>query len=262
MPATLHRKFEGTIKTTTVSRTTTGKYFVSILVDLPIKAAKPKPVNPATAVGLDRPATRLGIKTFLVTSDGEEFDRAAGRNQKFLSRNLKRPGGEPLRVEQRSLARKQKGNQNREKQRLVVAKLHEKIRNQRSDYLHKLSTGLLSRYDTLCFEDLHIKGMVKNRPLARSINEQGWAEFRRMCEYKAETYGKHVVQIGRFKPSSKMCSTCGATNHQLSLKDREWTCHSCSAIHDRDVNAAVNIKDFGCRRVHGGSAPLSANVAH
>ena len=240
VPATLHRKFEGTIKTTTVSRTTTGKYFVSILVDLPIKAAKSKPVNPATAVGLD-----LGIKTFLVTSDGEEFE-----NQKFLSRNLKR-----LRVEQRSLARKQKGSQNREKQRLVVAKLHEKIRNQRSDYLHKLSTGLLSRYDTLCFEDLHIKGIVKNRPLARSISEQGWAEFRRMCEYKAETYGKHVVQIGRFEPSSKMCSTCGVTNHQLSLKDREWTCHSCSAIHDRDQNAAVNIKYFGCR-----SAPLFANV--
>ena len=240
IPSVLHRRFEGTIKTTTVSRTATGKYFVSILVDLPIKAAKPKPVNPATAVGLD-----LGIKTFLVTSDGEEFE-----NQKFLSRNLKR-----LRVEQRSLARKEKGSQNREKQRLVVAKLHEKIRNQRSDYLHKLSTDLLDRYDTLCFEDLHIKGMVKNRPLARSISEQGWAEFRRMCEYKAETYGKHVVQIGRFEPSSRMCSVCGATNHSLKLSDRCWQCASCSTIHDRDVNAAINIKDFGMR-----SHPLSANV--
>ena len=259
------REFDGTIKTTTVSRTATGKYFISILVDLPIKPAKPKPVNPATAVGLDRPATRLGIKTFLATSDGEEFE-----NQKFLSRNLKRPGGEPLRVEQRSLARKQKGSgrrcgANRDKQRLVVAKLHEKIRNQRSDYLHKLSTDLLNRYDTLCFEDLHIKGMaaaaaVRNRPLARSISEQGWAEFRRMCEYKAETYGKHVIQIGRFEPSSKMCSVCGSTNHSLALKDRSWQCVSCSTVHDRDVNAAINIKDFGCRRVHGGSAPLSANV--
>ena len=249
------REFDGTIKTTTVSRTATGKYFVSILVDLPIKPAKPKPVNPATAVGLD-----LGIKTFLVTSQGEEFE-----NQKFLSRNLKRPGGEPLRVEQRSLARKQKGSgrrcgANRDKQRLVVAKLHEKIRNQRSDYLHKLSTDLLNRYDTLCFEDLHIKGMVRNRPLARSISEQGWAGFRRMCEYKAETYGKHVIQIGRFEPSSKMCSVCGSTNHSLALKDRSWQCVSCSTVHDRDVNAAINIKDFGCRRVHGGSAPLSANV--
>ncbi len=248
--AVLHRKFEGTIKTTTVSRTATGKYFVSILVDMPIRAAKSrrgtaKSVNPATAVGLD-----LGIKTFLVTSDGEEF-----KNQKFLSRNLNR-----LRVEQRSLARKQKGSQNREKQRLVVAKLHEKIRNQRSDYLHKLSADLLSRYDTLCFEDLHVKGMVKMRPLARSISEQGWAEFRRMCQYKAETYGKHVFQIGRFEPSSKMCSVCGATNHSLKLSDRHWQCASCSTIHDRDVNAAINIKDFGCRRVHGGSAPLSANV--
>ena len=244
--AVLHRKFEGTIKTTTVSRTATGKYFVSILVDMPIRAAKPKSVNPATAVGLD-----LGIKTFLVTSDGEEFE-----NQKFLSRNLKR-----LRVEQRSLARKQKagppgGSANREKQRLVVAKLHEKIRNQRSDYLHKLSTDLLNRYDTLCLEDLHIKGMVRNRPLARSISEQGWAEFRRMCEYKAETYGKHVIQIGRFEPSSKMCSVCGATNNGLKLSDRCWQCVSCSTVHDRDVNAATNIKIFGCR-----SAPLSANVS-
>ena len=240
VPAVLHRKFEGAIKTTTVSRTATGKYFVSILVDLPISPAKPKAVNPATAVGLD-----LGIKTFLVTSDGDEFE-----NQKFLSRNLKR-----LRVEQRSLARKQKGSQNREKQRLVVAKLHEKIRNQRSDYLHKLSTDLLDRYDILCFEDLHIKGMVRNRPLARSISEQGWAEFRRMCEYKAETYGKHVVQIGRFEPSSKMCSVCGSTNHTLKLSARSWQCASCSTVHDRDVNAAINIKIFGCR-----SAPLSANV--
>ena len=247
----LHRKFEGQVKTTTVSRTPTGKYFVSILVEMPIRAAKQKPVNPKTAVGLDRPATRLGIKTFLVTSDGEEFE-----NQKFLSRNLKR-----LRIEQRSLARKEKGGKNRDKQRLVVAKLYEKIRNQRSDYLHKLSTNLLSRYDTLCFEDLHIKGMVRNRPLARGISEQGWAEFRRMCEYKAETYGKHVVQIGRFEPSSKMCSVCGSTNHNLTLKDRTWQCITCSTVHDRDVNAAVNIKIFGCRRVHGGSAPLSANVA-
>ncbi len=242
VPAVLHRKFEGQVKTTTVSRTATGKYFVSILVDMPIRAAKPKPVNPAFAVGLD-----LGIKTFLVTSEGEEFE-----NQKFLSRNLTR-----LRVEQRSLARKEKGSANRDKQRKVVARLHEKIRNQRSDYLHKLSTDLLNRYDTLCFEDLHIKGMVKLRPLARSISEQGWAEFRRMCEYKADTYGKHVIQIGRFEPSSKLCSVCGSTNHNLTLKDREWTCHSCSTFHDRDVNAAINIKNFGCR-----SAPLSANVEH
>ena len=239
------REFVGQIKTTTVSRTPTGKYFVSILVDIPVRAAKPKPVNPATAVGLD-----LGIKTFLVTSQGEEFE-----NQKFLSRNLKR-----LRVEQRSLARKQKvgppgGSANREKQRLVVAKLHEKIRNQRSDYLHKISTKLVDRYDTICMEDLNVKGMVKNHCLARAIGEQGWSDFKHMCEYKCETYGKHFIQIGRFQPSSKMCSVCGMTNHQLTLKDRQWTCHSCSTIHDRDVNAAINIKDFGCR-----TAPLSANV--
>ena len=239
------RRFEGQTKTTTVSRTPTGKYFVSILVDIPVRAAKPKPVNPATAVGLD-----LGIKTFLVTSQGEEFE-----NQKFLSRNLKR-----LRIEQRSLARKQKGSANREKQRLVVAKLHEKIRNQRSDYLHKISTQLVNKYDTICMEDLNVKGMaaaaaVKNHCLARAIGEQGWSDFKRMCKYKAETYGKHFIQIGRFEPSSKICSVCGSTNHSLKLSDRSWQCVSCSTVHDRDVNAAINIKYFGCR-----SAPLSANM--
>ena len=242
MDAALHRRFEGTIKTTTVSRTPTGKYFVSILVDIPIRSAKPKPVNPVTAVGLD-----LGIKTFLVTSEGEEFE-----NQKFLSRNLRR-----LRVEQRSLARKQKGSANREKQRLVVARLHEKIRNQRSDYLHKISTTLVESYDTICMEDLNVKGMVKNHCLARAIGEQGWSDFKRICEYKCETFGKHFIQIGRFQPSSKICSVCGATNHGLKLSNRSWQCASCSTIHDRDVNAAINIKDFGVR-----SHPLSANVAH
>ncbi|MFP4340544.1 MAG: RNA-guided endonuclease InsQ/TnpB family protein, partial [Cyclobacteriaceae bacterium] len=125
-------------------------------VDLPIRPAKPKPVDRSTAVGLD-----LGIKNFLITSDGEVFE-----NQKYLTRNLKR-----LRVEQRSLARKQKGSTNREKQRLVVAKLHEKIANQRKDFLQQLSTELVNQYDTICMEDLHVKGMVRNHCLARSISE-------------------------------------------------------------------------------------------
>ena len=265
--AALHRRSEadpagGTIKTTTVSRTPTGKYFVSILVDIPIRSAKSrrgtaKPVNPVTAVGLDRPATRLGIKTFLVTSEGEEFENRAADRQKFLSRNLRR-----FRVEQRSLARKQKGSANREKQRLVVARLHEKIRNQRSDYLHKISTTLVESYDTICMEDLNVKGMaaaaaVKNHCLARAIGEQGWSDFKRICEYKCGTFGKHFIQIGRFQPSSKICSVCGATNHGLKLSSRSWQCASCSTIHDRDVNAAINIKNFGVR-----SHPLSANVAH
>lgn len=240
--AVLHRQFQGDIKTTTVSRTPTGKYFVSILVEIPIKPAKPKPVDRSTAVGLD-----LGIKNFLITSDGEVFE-----NQKYLTRNLKR-----LRVEQRSLARKQKSSANREKQRLVVAKLHEKIANQRKDFLQQLSTELVNQYDTICMEDLHVKGMVRNHCLARSISEQGWSMFKTFMQYKCETYGKHFIQIGRFEPSSKMCSVCGATNHNLFLSDRQWTCKSCSTIHDRDINAAINIRDFGCR-----AAPLSANVVH
>lgn len=250
--AALHRRFEGTVKTTTVSRTPTGKYFVSILVDLPIRAAKPKPINPATAVGLDLGINRVAGRSFLVTSDKQVFE-----NQKYLSRNLKR-----LRVEQRSLARKVKGSANRDKQRLVVASLHEKIANQRRDYLQKISTELVDRYDTICMENLHVKGMMAtgspgDHCLARSIGEQGWSSFKNMMEYKCETYGKHFVQIGRFEPSSKMCSVCGSTNHQLTLSVRKWQCQSCSTVHDRDVNAAINIRDFGCR-----SAPLSANVRH
>ena len=238
--AAVHRKFEGKVKTTTVSRTTTGKYFVSILVDIDRPKPTPKPITQDTAVGLD-----LGIKSFLVTSDGDEIE-----NQKFLSRNLKR-----LRVEQRSLTRKVKGSANYMKQKLRVALLHERITNQRKDFLQKLSTSLVRQYDTVCMEDLNVAGMMKNRKLSRAIGEQGWSSFVNMMEYKCEEHGKHFQQIGRFEPSSKMCSVCGSTNHNLTLKDRKWSCHSCSTLHDRDINAAINIRDFGLR-----TQPLSVNV--
>jgi putative transposase len=130
---------------------------------------------------------------------------------------------------------------------MVVALLHEKVRNQRQDYLHKISKYLVDNYDTICMEDLAVSNMVKNHCLARAISDMGWSEFRSMLEYKSEWQGKNISVIGRFDPSSKMCSCCGKLNKELKLSDRTWTCASCGAVHDRDVNAATNIKTFGLR---------------
>ena len=132
----------------------------------------------------------------------------------------------------------------RNKARLKVARIHQKISNQRKDFLHKLSTKLISENQTICLEDLNIKGMLKNHKLAKSIADCSWHEFNRMLKYKAEWYGKNIIRIGRFEPSSKMCS-CGVKNTNLTLKDREWTCNSCGDTHDRDVLASWNIKKFG-----------------
>ena len=228
----LHREFKGEIKTVTVSRTVTNKYFVSILVDtkqeLPIK----KQISESTSVGLD-----LGIKDFVITSDGKKFE-----NKDFFKSAQKQ-----LRVAQRSLSRKTKGSGHYKKQKMVVALLHEKIRNQRQDYLHKISKYLVDNYDTICLEDLAVSNMVKNHCLARAISDMGWSEFRSMLEYKAEWQGKNISVIGRFDPSSKTCSCCGKINKELKLSDREWICPHCGAKHDRDVNAAKNIKTFGLR---------------
>jgi putative transposase len=142
--------------------------------------------------------------------------------------------------------------------------LHEKIRNQRQDYLHKISKHLVDNYDTICLEGLAVKNMVKNHNLARAISDMGWGEFRTMLEYKAEWYGKNISVIGRFEPSSKTCSCCGFINKELTLKDREWTCVGCGVVHDRDVNAAINIKNFGLRNkssvAQSDGMPCACNV--
>ena len=220
------KHIEGTIKFATVSKSTTGRYFVSITFE---STQQRKTGN--GAVGVD-----LGIKHLAITSDGEFFE-----NQKYLRQNLNK-----LKKEQRSLSRKfQKGKEqsnNYRKQRLKVAKIHEKISNQRKDYLHKLTTYLATTYETVCIEDLAVGNMVKNHNLALSINDCGWGMFRQMLEYKV----KDLRVIGRFEPSSKMCS-CGVINNDLKLSDRQWTCSSCNTTHDRDVLAANNIKNFGLR---------------
>ena len=229
----LHRALlEGEVKTVTVSRTTTGRFFVSILIDTKRELPKKKEIKRYTAVGVD-----LGVKDFAVTSDGMKFE-----NKDFMKSTIKQ-----LRVAQRSLARKVKGSNRYERQRQVVALLHEKVRNQRQDYLHKISSYLVNKYDTICIEDLSVSNMVKNRNLARAISDQGWREFRSMLEYKAEWQGKNIQVIGRFDPSSKTCSCCGKINKELKLSDRSWICSSCNSSHDRDVNAAINIKTFGLR---------------
>lgn len=243
----LHRKFNGEIKTVTVSKTTTNKYFVSILVDNQKELPNKKTIEAKTTVGID-----MGIKTFATLSDGTSFD-----NIKTLRSNLAR-----LRVEQRTLARRFKRGAKEQskgymKQKLIVAKLHEHIKNQREDYLHKISTSIIKRYDTVVLEDLNVKGMMANHKLALAIGEVGWNSFENMLTYKADWYGKNIIYIGRFEPSSKICSTCGTINKELKLQHREWTCGSCNAIHDRDANAATNIKTFGLR-----NQPVSVKTKH
>jgi putative transposase len=242
-----HRHFKGEIKTVTVSKTSTGKYFVSILVENQKELPKKKHLREKTAVGID-----MGVKTFATVSDRTPFD-----NPKHLRNNLRR-----LRVEQRKLSRRLKRgakeqSRSYQKQKMVVAKLHEHIKNQREDYLHKASTTIIRCFDTVCLEDLNIEGMMQNGKLALAIGEVGWHKFKTMLEYKAEWYGKSILYTGRFQPSSKLCSHCGTIFKELSLKDRSWTCLSCGTHHQKDANAANNIKAFGLR-----NKPSTVNVSH
>ena len=231
----LHRDLVGTIKQATVSFTPTGKYFVSILCDtgedLP---SKPK-VTEESSIGID-----LGIKDFAVTSEGDVID-----NPKFLRNSIER-----LKVLQRRASKKQKGSSNRKKANKRVAVLHEKITNQRQDFLHKTSTKLIRENQTICLENLGISNMIKNHNLAQSISDVSWGEFNRMIEYKAEWYGVNILRIGRFAPSSKTCE-CGSINKELTLSDRIWECKSCGRVNERDFLAARNIKKFALKDYSG-----------
>lgn len=227
--AKLHRKFEGMLKTATVSINPSGQYFISILVDdgkeIPVKQV----FTEDTTIGVD-----VGLKHFATLSDGTKIN-----NPKHLYNSSKR-----LTVLQRRLSRKQKGSSNRNKMRIVVAKQHLKIANQRNDFLHKVSHKLISENQAVAVETLNVEGMLKNHCLAKSISDASWSEFFRQLEYKAEWYGKTVLKIGQFEPSTKICSSCGYYNHEMTLSVREWKCKDCGMIHDRDINAAINIKNF------------------
>jgi len=225
----LHRKFEGVQKTARVSRSATGKYFISILVDDKKEPPVTQAFDSSTTIGID-----VGIKYFATLSSGSKVD-----NPKHLDKSIKR-----LKVLQTRLSKKQKGSANRNKAKLAVAKLHEKISNRRNDFQHKLSSKLISENQAIALETLNISGMLKNHRLAQSIGDSAWHSFMTKLEYKAEWYGKTILHIGQFEPSSKICNVCGHYHSNLSLSDRDWMCSDCNTVHERDVNAAINIKNF------------------
>lgn len=247
-----HRSLKNVTKlnSLTISLSPSGKYYVSINVyeEIEPKRKLVKKVTKRTkATGID-----LGIKDFLVESNGKKVE-----NPKYLQiseRKLKRA--------QRKLSKKVKGSKNRNKARLKVARLHEKIKNQRSDFLHKETARLVHENQVIYLEDLNVKGMMKNRRLSKAISDVSWGEFARQLKYKAQWNGSVIVQIGRFEPSSKLCSTdgCDFKNQNLKLSDREWTCPKCGITHDRDINAAKNIKKIGRDTAKLKPVEKSANV--
>lgn len=234
IPAVLHRRFKGTVKTVTVSMTPSGKYFASVLVDTAIQELPVSPIQGDMALGID-----LGIKSLAVCSDGRTFD-----NPKNLQHSLDR-----LALLQKRLSRKQKGSANRNKARIRVARLQEHIANCRKDNLHKITHVLThdSQVRTLCMENLNVKGMQSNHHLAQAVGDASFGMFLTMLEYKCRWYGVNLVKIDRFAPSSKTCGQCGYVYKGLKLSERSWTCPECGTHHDRDFNAACNIKEFGLK---------------
>ena len=213
--------------TVTVTKDCCGTYWCSVVIDdMQDKPSKAKMVE-TTAVGID-----LGIKDFAILSDGIKFS-----NPKYYESSQKK-----LAKLQKKFAKSKKDSNRHEQLRIKIAKLYRSITNQRNNMLHNLSTYLVNSYDNICLEDLNIEGMMKNHHLAKSIQSVSWSTFVNMLNYKSEHKGKNIIFIGRYEPSSKLCHTCGYINKDLTLKDREWVCPICGEHHDRDVNAAINIR--------------------
>ena len=227
--AKVHREFVGKIKSATISQVPSGKYFVSVLVEtehIPMEST-------GCAIGFD-----LGIKDLLITSDGEKKE-----NPKHIKKYENK-----LAKEQRKLSHKKKGSKNWDKQRIKVARIHEKIHNTRIDNLHKISHKLISENQVIVSEDLAVSNMVKNHHLAKAISDCGWYELTRQISYKSEWNNRQYIKIGRFTKSSQPCHVCGHINPDTKdLSVREWTCPQCRTVHDRDVNAAINILNEGLR---------------
>lgn len=234
IPAVLHRKFRGEVKTVTISMTSAGKYYASVLVDTSISELPIVAMQRNTTVGID-----LGVKSLAVCSDGRTFE-----NPKNLQKSLVR-----LKLLQKRLSRKQKGSANRGKARVKVARLQEKITNRRKDNLHKITHALThdSQVRTICMEDLNVKGMLCNHHLAQAVGDASFGMFLTLLEYKCKWYGVNLIKINRFAPSSKTCGKCGYVYKGLKLSERSWICPECGTHHDRDFNAACNIKEFGLR---------------
>lgn len=235
----LHRPIKGKIKQATISKTQTNKYFVSILCEtneiIPIKSN----IKENTTIGID-----LGIKDFLTTSNGNKVE-----NPKFLKKSISK-----LKYIQRKYSKK-KGKRTKYK----LQKLHEKIANQRKDFLHKASNKLISENQTIAIEDLSVKGMLKNHNLSQSITDVSWGIFIDFLKYKANWCGVNILEIGTFEPSSKTCSNCEEINKELILSDRYWICNKCQSYHDRDINAAINIKNIALKNMVSGTDTKNHN---
>ena len=233
--AVVHREIVGVIKTVTVSRDPSGKYFASVLTENGLEA--PTVSLNGKMLGID-----VGLIDLAVTSDGSKFG-----NPKHLLRAQKN-----LAKKQQHLSRKVKGSNARNKARILVAKAHELVSNARKDYLHKLSTRLVNENQVIAVEDLHVKGMMKNHNLARAIGDVGWSSFTTMLKYKTARAGKGYIEVNRFFASSKTCSCCLHAQAQMPLDIRMWTCDQCGVRHDRDVNAAINIRNEAQRMITAG----------
>lgn len=225
------------IKSATLSKSKSGKYFLSILIDLPIVKQLPQTDK---FIGID-----LGIKDFIVDSNGNRYEnlKSIRTNQKKISRLHRR------------LSKKGKGSKNKEKCRIKLAKYHEKLNNIKTNYLHEISNILINENQVICMEDLNVSGMMKNHNLAKSIQELSLNQFTSMLKYKSNWYGRDLIQIDRYYPSSKLCNCCNYKNNNLTLKDRNWICLNCSTKHDRDINASINILNEGLR-IYNNKIPI------
>ena len=225
------QKYKQNIRQATLTKLPCGEYYLSILIDGDLTHKVKESHN---IIGID-----LGIKDFIVTSDGEVFDNLHFNKNK--SNKIKRL--------QKQLSRKQNGSNNRNKTRIKLSKIYKRITDKKQYYLHQISNYLIDENQVICMEDLNVSSMLRNHKLAESIQELNFGEFRRMLEYKVNWYGRKLVFVDRFYPSSKTCNHCGYVNKKLKLSDRQWVCPNCGEIIERDYNAALNIKDEGIRLI-------------
>ena len=227
-------KYKSSIKSATLTKTKSGNYFLSVLVDGELEKQVPKPIN--EVIGLD-----LGIKDFIICSDGKTFENI----------KIKRNNEKKLVKLNRQLSKKTNGSKNKNKCRIKLAKYHEYLNNIKENYLHQVSNQLINENQVISMENLSVKNMMSNHKLARSIQELSLNRFKNIMLYKANWYGRYVVEVDKWFPSSKLCNVCGYKNTELTLSDREWTCPICKTNHNRDLNAAINIKKEGLRLLSG-----------